>query len=57
MSINKEGELIEAVQAKRLDEVDRRVNHLKREFHNRVISKGIWVIPVCRATRFTGGGG
>ena len=37
MYINKEGQLIEAVQAKTLDEVDRRVNHLKRELYNRAI--------------------
>lgn len=37
MSVSKEGKLIEVVQAKTLDEVDRRVNHLKRELYNRAI--------------------
>ncbi|MBZ9608212.1 TIGR02391 family protein [Clostridium estertheticum] len=35
--VNHEGRLIEVVQAKTLDEVDRRVNHLKRELYNRAI--------------------
>lgn len=37
LSVNNEGKLIEVVQAKTLDEVDRRVNHLKRELYNRAI--------------------
>lgn len=37
LSVNNKGQLIEAVQAKTLDEVDRRVNHLKRELYNRAI--------------------
>lgn len=37
MEVTKEGKLIETVQAKTLDEVDRRVNSLKRELYNRSI--------------------
>lgn len=37
LSVDKEGNLIEVVQAKTLDEVDRRVDHLKRELYNRAI--------------------
>lgn len=34
LSVNNEGKLIEVIQAKTLDEVDRRINHLKREPYN-----------------------
>lgn len=34
MEVTKEGKLVEVVQAKTLDEVDRRVNSLKRELYN-----------------------
>lgn len=37
LSVNASGKLIEVVQANTLDEVDRRVNHLKRELYNRAI--------------------
>lgn len=37
LSISNEGQLVDVVQAKTLDEVDRRVNHLKRELYNRAI--------------------
>lgn len=37
MEVTKEGKLVEVVQAKTLDEVDRRVNSLKRELYNRSI--------------------
>lgn len=37
MQVTKEGKLVEVVQAKTLDEVDRRVNSLKRELYNRSI--------------------
>ena len=37
LTVNKEGRLIEVVQAKTLDEVDRRVNDLKRQLYNRTI--------------------
>lgn len=37
MEVTKEGKLAEVVQAKTLDEVDRRVNSLKRELYNRSI--------------------
>lgn len=37
LSISNEGQLVDVVQAKTLDEVDRRVNHLKRELYNRSI--------------------
>lgn len=35
--VSKEGKVVDVVQATTLDEVDRRVNHLKREFYNRAI--------------------
>jgi uncharacterized protein (TIGR02391 family) len=37
LEITKEGKLIEVVQAKTLDEVDRRVNSLQRQLYNRAI--------------------
>ena len=37
MEITKEGNLVEVVQAKTLDEVDRRVNSLKKHLYNRAI--------------------
>lgn len=37
MEVTKEGKLIETIQAKTLDEVDRRVNSLKRKLYNRSI--------------------
>lgn len=37
LSVNNEGRLVEVAQAKTLDEIDRRVNHLKRELYNRAI--------------------
>lgn len=37
LSVNNSGQLVEAVQAKTLDEVDRRVNHLEKELYNRTI--------------------
>lgn len=37
LTVNKEGRLIEVVQAKTLDEVDRRVNDLRRQLYNRTI--------------------
>lgn len=37
LSISKEGKIREVLQAKILDEVDHRVNHLKRELYNRTI--------------------
>ena len=37
VSVNNAGQLVEVDQAKTLDEVDRRVNHLKRELYNRAI--------------------
>lgn len=37
LSVSKEGKVIDVVQATTLDEVDRRVNHLKRELYNRAI--------------------
>lgn len=37
LSINATGRLVEVAQANTLDEVDRRVNHLKRELYNRAI--------------------
>jgi len=37
LEITKEGKLIEVVQAKNLDEVDRRVNSLQRQLYNRAI--------------------
>lgn len=37
LSINKEGKLCEVVQAKTLDEVDRRVNELRKKLYNRAI--------------------
>lgn len=38
MEVTKEGKLVEVVQAKTLDEVDRRVNSLKRELYNMILS-------------------
>jgi len=37
LSVSKEGKVVDVVQAKTLDEVDRRMNHLKRELYNRAI--------------------
>ena len=37
MEMTKEGKLIEVVQAKTLDEVDRRVNSLKKQLYSRAI--------------------
>lgn len=37
LSVSKEGKVVDVVQATTLDEVDRRVNHLKRELYNRTI--------------------
>lgn len=37
MEVTKEGNLVEVVQAKTLDEVDRRVNSLKKQLYNRAI--------------------
>ena len=37
LEITKEGKLVEVVQAKTLDEVDRRVNSLRRQLYNRAI--------------------
>ncbi len=37
LEITKEGKLVEVVQAKTLDEVDRRVNSLKKQLYNRAI--------------------
>ena len=37
MEVTKEGDLVEVVQAKNLDEVDRRVNSLKKQLYNRAI--------------------
>lgn len=37
LSVSKEGKIVDVVQATTLDEVDRRVNHLKRELYNRAI--------------------
>ncbi len=37
LKITKEGKLIEVIQAKTLDEVDRRVNSLRRQLYNRAI--------------------
>lgn len=37
LSISKEGKIVDVVQATTLDEVDRRMNHLKRELYNRAI--------------------
>lgn len=37
MEVSKEGDLVEVVQAKTLDEVDRRVNSLKKQLYNRAI--------------------
>lgn len=37
LAVNNEGKLIKVVKAKTLDEVDRRVNHLRRELYNRTI--------------------
>ena len=37
LAVTKEGRLIEVVQAKTLDEVDRRVNNLRRQLYNRAI--------------------
>lgn len=37
LSVTKEGHLVEVVQAKTLDEVDRRVNNLRRQLYNRTI--------------------
>lgn len=37
LTVNNEGKLIKVVKAKTLDEVDRRVNHLRRELYNRAI--------------------
>lgn len=37
LSVSKEGKIVDVVKATTLDEVDRRVNHLKRELYNRAI--------------------
>ena len=37
LKVTKEGKIIEVVQAKTLDEVDRRVNSLQRQLYNRAI--------------------
>lgn len=37
LSVSKEGKVVDVVQATTLDEVDRRMNHLKRELYNRAI--------------------
>lgn len=37
LSVSKEGKIVDVVKATTLDEVDRRVNHLKRELYNRTI--------------------
>ncbi|WP_346936037.1 hypothetical protein [Clostridium sp.] len=37
LQVSKEGKLIEVIQAKTLDEVDRRVNSLKKQLYNRLI--------------------
>lgn len=37
LSVSKEGKIIDVVHATTLDEVDRRMNHLKRELYNRAI--------------------
>lgn len=37
LSVSKEGKVVDVVKAKTLDEVDRRMNHLKRELYNRAI--------------------
>jgi len=41
LSVSKEGTLSEAVQAKTLDEVDRRVNDLRRQLYNRAIHREV----------------
>jgi len=41
LSVNKEGVLCDAVQAKTLDEVDKRVNELKRQLYNRAIHREV----------------
>lgn len=37
LEVTKEGKLIEVIQAKTLDEVDRKVNYLQRQLYNRAI--------------------